>query len=468
MNTRKRTLHAAAAMATTALAVSTLAACGSGESGGDDQGKTITVQSADTLPDRVRATKDIIADFTKKTGIKVDFVGVPEDQFNQVLTADAAAGELPDVIGSISLGQVRTLGANDLVNAEANAAVIEKLGEDTWSQRALEMTRNGDTQLAVPSEYWAQLLYYRKDLFKKAGLEPPETYKDILKAAKVLDSPEMAGFVGATEPGKAFTHQTFEHIALGNDCEMVNTQGEITIASDKCVQAFDFYGDLIQNYSVAGGQNVDTVRASYFAGKSAMFIWSTFVLDEMAGLRNDAMPTCPQCKGNPAFLAENTGIVPLIQGPDASSPAQFGEITSWSITATANAGPAKKFVEYMLSDGYVDWLSIAPEGRIPVRAGTPQEPQKYVEAWQTLPVGVDKEAPLNKFYSDKLLATLQRGVDQLTRWGITQGQGKLIGAQQGQLPIATAVSQVTSGSKTAEQAAQQAARTLRSIKESLQ
>ena len=64
-----------------------------------------------------------------------------------------------------------------------------------------------------------------------------------------------------------------------------------------------------------------------------MVIWSSFILDEMAGLRNDALPTCAECKDDPAFLAKNSGVVTAIQGPSGSEPATFGEITSWTITA---------------------------------------------------------------------------------------------------------------------------------------
>ena len=46
-----------------------------------------------------------------------------------------------------------------------------------------------------------------------------------------------------------------------------------------------------------------------------MVVWSSFLLDEMAGLRNDALPTCPECKADPAFLAKNSGIVTAITGP---------------------------------------------------------------------------------------------------------------------------------------------------------
>ena len=425
------------------------------------------VWTGDTIPDRVAKTEAIIAAFTEKTGIQVELVGVDEDQFNQLLTSAAAAGELPDVVGSQPLAAVRTLSANDLLNSEVAAAVIETLGAETFSPKSLELTRDGEEQLSVPTDAWSQLLYYRKDLFEKAGVKPPETYADIMAAAKALDSPKVAGFVGATTPGDAFTQQTFEHLALGNGCQMVDDAGEVTLESPECVAAFQFYGDLIESYSVSGTQDVDTVRASYFAGQSAMAIWSTFLLDELAGLRNDAKPTCPECKNDPTFLAKNTGVVAAVAGPDGE-PAQFGEVSSWAVTATAKEEPSQKFVEYMLSDGYTDWLAIAPEGKYPVRLGTKENPTQYVDAWKDLEMGVDTKAPLAEFYPQEVIDILTSGADKFSRWGITQGQGDLVGASLGELPVPKAIGELTGGNTDAAGAAKQAADDLRTIKKSLE
>jgi multiple sugar transport system substrate-binding protein len=455
------------------LSATLLAGCSTGQdgsanaAGGDKDAKEITVWTADTLPDRVAKTKAIADKFTASTGVKVNLVGVPEDQFNQVMTSSAAAGTLPDVIGSISLAQVRTLASNELVDTDTNAAIIKNLGDKTFSGRALELTRDGDKQLAVPGESWQQLLYYRKDLFDKAGIPAPKTYDDIKAAAQKLDTPQLAGLVAANKPGEAFTQQTFEQIAQGNGCEMVNEQGDITFDSPECVHSLEFYRDMLKDYSVPGAQDVNSVRASYFAGQAAMFIWSTFVLDEMAGLRNNAMPTCPECAADPAFLAKNTGIVAGIQGPDGKQPGQFGEVTSWTVTKDSASESARKFVEYVMSDGYVDWMAIAPEGKLPVRAGTIDKPTQYADAWKSLPAGVDRKAPLGDFYSPDVLKVLQQGPDNLKRWGITQGQGALVGAALGELPIAKAVSDVTSGGVDPKTAAGQAAESLRAIKSSL-
>src|SRR4051812_25447914 len=450
-------------------AAALVAGCGSdsGGGGGGNAGDPLVVWTLENLPDRVAAQEEIAANFTKSSGVKVDLVAIDENQFNQLLTSSAAAGKLPDVVGALPLSGVQALAANDLVDSDVAAAVVDDLGADTFSERALALTRDGDTQLAVPSDGWAQLLVYRKDLFDAAGLAAPETYDDILAAAQALDSPEVAGFTGATVPNDAFTQQTFEHLALGNGCQMVDDDGKITIDSAQCVAAFDFYDQLISDYSVSGAQDVDTTRAAYFAGQAAMVVWSSFILDEMAGLRADALPTCPEGAADPAFLAKNSGVVTAIAGPDGDKGAQCGEVVSWAVTADAQADAATQFVTYMMEDGYEQWIGFSPEGKVPTRKGTADEPTRYIDAWSTLPAGVDTKAPLADFYPAEVLDALRNSPDTTSPWGIPQGQGALVGASLGELPVPQAIAAMTSGDIAPKAAAQQAAEALREIAASL-
>ena len=459
------------AVAGAALAVLAVAAgCGGGSDdggGGSGSAKQLTVWTLENLPDRMAAQNKIAAAFAKESGIKVKLVGIAEDQYSQLLTSAAASGKLPDVIGALSLAGVRELSVNDLANSDVAKAVVDDLGEDTFSQPALELTRDGDEQLSVPSDSWAQLLVYRKDLFEKAGLPAPKTYDDITAAAEALDSDAVAGFVGANIPNDGFTEQTFEHVALANGCEMVDDDQKVTLDSSNCAEAFSFYGDLLQDYSVPGAQDVDTTRATYFAGKAAMVIWSSFILDEMAGLRNDAKPTCPECRSDPTFLAKNSGVATALQGPSGSEPAQFGEVVSWVATAEANEDASQQFISYMMEQGYTAWIGFAPEGKIPTRQGTADEPTKYIDAWSTLPAGVDTKAPLSDFYDQATLDALKSSPDTMKRWAITQGAGELLGATLAELPVAKTVNKVTTGDIDGEAAAQEANEAVTSIQDSL-
>ena len=145
------------------------------------------------------------------------------------------------------------------------------------------------------------------------------------------------------------------------------------------------------------------------------------------------------------FLAENSGFVTAISGLNAGQPTQFGEVTSFAIVKDGNTDAAKRFVEFMMSDGYVDWLALAPEGKIPARAGTKDDPRRYAEAWGKLQAGVDDLKPLSEIYPAEVLDALTRSTDTMSRWGFRQGQGKLVGAQLAELPITKALSEALGG-----------------------
>ncbi|MEH0830608.1 MULTISPECIES: ABC transporter substrate-binding protein [unclassified Micromonospora] len=439
-----------------------LLACGDDESKSDNS--QITVWSLEDVADRVTATRAIIADYTAKTGVKVNLVTVNEDQFPSLIASSAAAGELPDVVGSVSLAGIRTLAGNELLHPDANKEIVDKLGRDTFSPRALELTSDDGKQLSVPSDGWGQLLVYRKDLFDAAGLPAPDTYEKITAAAAKLNTGGVAGITAATAPGDVFTQQTFEHLALANNCQLTDDSGAVKLDSPECVEAFRFYGDLMRNHSVKGAQDVDTTRATYFAGKAAMLIWSPFILDELAGLRNDAKPTCPQCAKDPTWLAKNSGFVTAIKGPNGAEPAQYGEISSWAVLDGAAADPAKSFVEYLLSDGYPRWFGMSPEGRFPVRKGTADDKEKFLTAWNTSQAGVDAKKPLSEVYGDEVLTGLRRSPDTFQRWGLTQGQGKLVGAILGELPVPKALADVVGGKSDAAAAAARAKKDVEAIK----
>ena len=426
---------------------------GDGGAGGDG---TLTFWTVEDTQDRVVAQQAIVDRFTEETGIEVELVAVAEADLTTQVTAAVAGDTLPDVFGALSLGFTHTLAADGLTNAEANAAVVEALGGDTFSQSALELVTTDDGLAGVPSDSWAQLLVYRRDLFEEAGLEPPTTYETILAAAVELSTDDQAGIVLATGNDLAFVQQTFEYFAVANGCDVIDGDGNVTITSPQSVEAFDFYTNLVNNGSVTGAQDADTTRAAYFAGDAAMIVWSSFLLDELAGLRDDALPTCPECVDDPLYLAENSGVVTAIQGPSGDAPAQFGEMVSFVISTDAPADEAQQFVEFMMSDAYVDWLAIAPEGKFPTRLGTAEKATEYADAWGGLEAGVDRKEPLGEIYDDETIAALTSSSDTMKRWAFAQGQGGVAGALLTEVPVPTALLLALDGSLSPEEAATEA------------
>ncbi|GAA2441053.1 ABC transporter substrate-binding protein [Streptomyces macrosporus] len=427
----------------------------------------ITVWSLENLPPRMAATEEIVARFEEETGIEVELVGVAENQLPQMVMSAAAAGDLPDVIGAVTLGQVWQMYANDLLDTDVAGDVVRALGTDTFTPDALHLTGDGDRRLAVPSDAWLQLVVYRADRFRQAGLPAPDTYRNLLRAAEELDGDGRVGVSLATDPGDVATQQSFEDLALANDCEMVRANGDVTLDTPACRRTFAVYDALAREHGAPGTQTVDSTRATYFSGSSSVLVWSSFVLDELAGLREDALPSCPECADDRGFLAENSGIVTTLEGPDGTGPTQFGEVTSWAVTRTAETRASRTFVEYMMGEGYEDWFGMAPEGKIPVRTGTPDDPGGFLRAWRSSSLGVDRREPMDRVYPPELLDRLADGVTEMRRWGITQGQGPLVGATGGELPVPKAIGAMTSGQLSPDEAARDADEEVSALRDSL-
>ncbi len=458
MSAKKR--HIAAAVAVAGALALSVSACTPGSEQPAENEK-LTVWTLERQPDRVEIQKQIAADYTKQSGVEVDIVAIDEAQYNQLLVSSAASGELPDVVGGLGLPGVGALQANDLLDGDAAARVVDELGKDTFAPRALELASIDGKQLAVPSDSWASVLVYRKDLFDKAGLKAPETYDDIMKAAQALTGDGRVGFSGFTT-----NQETFEHLALGNGCQLVGQDKKIGLESPECVESFSFYRELMTKYSVPGEQDTNTARSNYLSGRSAMTMFSSFILDELAGLRKDMLPSCAECAGDTGYLAKNTGVVTAIKGPSGETPAQFGSQVNWAIPVEASPA-ASDFVKYMMSDGYERWLAFAPEGKVPARQGTKDKPSAYVDAWKALPSGTTTKAPLSDFYPQSVIDQLSSSPEKMTLWAVPQGQGALAGALLAEQPVAKAINSMVTGSTTVPEAAKSAADTARTIQSTL-
>lgn len=435
------------------LAATGLSACAGEKTRPSDE---IVIWSLEAQPDRIAAQKKMLSDFTGRTGVKATLVAVDEAQLPQLIAGAAQTGDLPDLVGGLPLGFMRQLDSFGVLDRTAATKVMNTLGRDTFAPATLRMTSEGEESLAVPSDGWAQILVYRKDLFAQAGLAPPTTYAALTAAAKKLTTGRQFGISIATDPADAFTQQTFESLALGNGCQLVDGEGKAQLTSPACERTWDTYSQLTGKVSPEGTQDVDTTRASYFAGQSAMVLWSTFILDELGGLRKDALPTCGPCKKDPTWLAKNSGVVTRIAGPDDAKSGGFAEVGSWAILKDRNTAGASAFVRYAMTEGYRQWLSISPEGKYPARYGPTKGSRAYVQQWNGLKAGVDSKKQLSSIYTPETMRAMSGIWDHLDRWAIPQGQGKVLGPTSAELPVPKAVAAMANGSMTPREAAQDA------------
>lgn len=383
----------------------------------------ITLWTTEEQPERMAVQERIAADFLAASGISVTIVPVSEGQMGERITAAFAANDLPDVIYhplNFTLGWAQA-GILDTFTA---TETVELLGEETFAAAALSLVDFQGEYAGVPVDGWTQLLLYRADLFEEAGLEAPTTFANILAAIDALhDAPNMFGFVAATDPSHPYMLQVFEHFALANGVQMIDDEGNLALDSPEMVETLEFYRRLV-DASPPGNLYWQQSRELFQSGQAAMIVWSPFILDELAGLR-DGVPVPADDAYESGWLAQNSGFVTRLAGPSNSTGAGWMDMRYFGITVDADTDAAQQFIQFSLNEGYVDTLAIAAEGKFPVRRGTSVNPTEFVDAWADLEVGVDSRAPLSQFYAADVIDDLILGLETGDRWAFRQGEGVL-------------------------------------------
>ncbi len=391
--------------------------------------QSITFWTTEHQPERMVVQERIAANFLAATGITVDVVPVEESQLAERMTAAFAAGDLPDVIFH-PVNYALTWAQAGILDTAAATEVIEDLGKATFGSGALELVAFGDEYTSVPTDGWTQLLLYRADLFEEHGLAPPTTFEAILDAVEALhDPPNMYGFVAATDPSQDYFMQVFEHFALANGVQLVDSDGTVTLDTPALVETLEFYQALAEA-SPPGNLYWLQSREMYQDGSAAMIVWSPFIFTSLVGLR-DQFPVTADEPHYSGWLAANTGFVTSVAGPSHPSGAGWAQLQYLGITVDADIDAAQAFVEYLLGDGYLDWLSMAAHGKFPVRRGTLEEPDRFTQGWSNLEIGVDRFAPLADFFPDEVIQSIVEGLETGSRWGFAQGQGDLVGRLYG-------------------------------------
>jgi len=131
---------------------------------------------------------------TKNPGIKIEAENIPWNSYYDNLYTSIVGGNAPDA------AMVKLFAQPRLVEMGA----LEPIGDriEKWAGKAdlldnlLNLNKGPDSkQYYLPIQYVVLYLYYRPDLFKAAGLEPPKTCEEFLNAAKTLTkAPNQYGF----------------------------------------------------------------------------------------------------------------------------------------------------------------------------------------------------------------------------------------------------------------------------------
>ena len=381
---------------------------------------TIRVWTMEVQPERMAIQEQMAEAFTKATGHEVELIPVEESDIQTRATAAFAAGDLPDVLNH-TVQHLLPYAEAGLLDTAAADEVVNDLGIDTFAEGPIRMASADGEIVSVPTDGWTQMVVYRNDLFGDKGLAAPTSYDTILAAIEALHNPpEMYGFVAATKIDEGYMMQLIEHLSLATGYSPVNDDGSVNEDTTNLVQLLELYKALV-DASPEGDLYWSQSRELYLDGKAAMVIWSPSILDELGGLR-DSAPVTINDDPTTRELAANTGFATMVSGPGNPDGAAWSDVRYMGITADANTAVAQEFVKFMLSDGYGQWLSQAPEGKFPVRRGPAAGSTEYEATWAGLDVGVDRKAPLGDIYPQQVIDDIVAGLSVGDRWGVDSGQ----------------------------------------------
>ena len=362
-----------------------LAGCGAGTGSGKDteqaEGEKVTIEFMhdEAEEDRMAVYDEIIKDFmAENPDIEVKQTAIAEDGYTDKITTLLSAGELPAVVaGSLSLMQ--TLDGEGVINTEATKEIVDERGRDDFYEQVLSLlnAQDGSGMIGVPITAWVNGVWYRKDLFEERGLNPPETWEDILMAAEEFYDPDnkMYGIMFGTEEG-AMTQNNFELFAGSNSASLFDEEGNPQFTSPEMKETLEFYKELYQ-YSLPGSNGVTQIRDAMIGGNTAMCVFSTYILAPLynAGM-GDKIGFC---------VPEKT------QKSVYSSPSLY---TIPNTLSDAETEAAKKFISYMLTDEVnIKVLHIAPGGPQPVLKSVAENPDyKNADVLQVYGEEMDKIA----------------------------------------------------------------------------
>jgi sorbitol/mannitol transport system substrate-binding protein len=215
---------------------------------------------------------------------------------------------------------------------------------------------------ALPFYGESSFMFYRKDLFEKAGITMPAqpTYEDIAKFAEKTTDPK-AGVYGICLRGKPGWGENMAFLGT-----LINTYGarwfdekwKPEINSPEWNAAVTYYVNLMKKYgppgATANGHNEN--RALFATGKCAMWVDATSAANY---IRN---PKLSKVADTVAFA-----VAPIAKGPNGQE-----WLWSWALgipTSTKHVAEAKAFVQWATSKEYLE-LVAKTEGWNMVPPGT--------------------------------------------------------------------------------------------------
>ncbi len=269
-----------------------LGCSGSSSSSSSNSNETNSEKSEDVvkvwhwMTDRQAAFEKLANDYYAQTGVKVVFeTYAPTDVYRNKIIAAASGNMLPDIYRPLS--DEKEL--SSYIKSGYIANLTEEMNDgwkDVFFEKALipnSFEENNEWSVepgiyGVPLDVSSLMIYYNKDLFKQAGLDPenpPKTWEEFIEAGKKLRSagiqPFVSGFGEAWLIG-AFA-KSYQWSLFGREGIIDTIDGKIPYTDPRWERIFGLFEEMRNNKMFASGivtmVNKDAER-TFATGRAAM------------------------------------------------------------------------------------------------------------------------------------------------------------------------------------------------------
>lgn len=371
---RRRSRALAAAAAGTLLAP-LLSGCWAGAGGTGSGGNSINVLMVNN-PQMVELQKLTAAHFTKKTGIKVNFTVLPENDVRDKISQDFAnqAGQYD--VATLSNYEIPIYAKNDWLHELGSYTRKDKAYDEKDVLPSMRQSLTGDDGKLYGQPFYGEssFLMYRKDVFKKAGLTMPKhpTWQQVAKLAADVDGAEsgMKGICLRGLPGWGELIAPLTSVVNTFGGTWFDKNWKARLDSPEFEKATRFYVDLVREHGESGAAQSGYAEClnNLTQGKTAMWYDATAAAGSLEAAKSPV-------KGK-------IGYVPAPVEQTKSS----GWLYTWAWglqKASRNPDKAWKFVSWASSKEYeelvgekIGWSNV-PAGK---RASTYKNPEYRKEA----------------------------------------------------------------------------------------
>lgn len=315
------------------------------------------------------------ADFEKENpGIKVKpvYSGTYQESIVKALTA-FKSGQPPHVAVLLSTDMFTLIDEDAIVPIDGLATgADDRKWLGGFFDSFMMNSRTGGKTWGVPFQRSTIVLYWNKDLFKEAGLDPdraPANWDQMVEYAKKLTKTDASGNVtqwGVKIPSSGFPYWLFQGLTTPNGALLMNEAGTQTyFDKPEVIEALQYWVDLSAKHKVMPGGVIEwgTTPKDFFEKKAAM-IWTT--TGNLTNIRTNA--------GFPF------GVAMLPEKKRRGSPTGGGNFYIFKKTSPEEQAAALKFAKWATAPQRAAQWSIAT-GYVAVTPAAWETPEmkKYVQ-----------------------------------------------------------------------------------------